>query len=129
MIAPGRPSISVNAALALRHVETELLGGDLLVMIDAKVARVAVDVGATVGQRLDMVDARRDGGAAKRETHLAKAVGAGEASLAVALAGPAALAFNHSQSPIEEKCGPPTTLERLAVSSRLSPGSNPDRGA
>src|SRR3546814_11215143 len=26
------------------------------------------------------------------------------------------------------ECGPPTTLGRCAVSSRLSPGSNPDRG-
>jgi hypothetical protein len=56
MIRAGRSTIPPNAARLDRRDMIELLGCYLVVAGIAKVTRVAVDIVATQGERLDMVD-------------------------------------------------------------------------
>jgi hypothetical protein len=74
VITIERPAARIDAALAACHLVTELLGGDLAMMLVAKVASVVVAVAATMRQRLHVIDHRSGPGASSGSTELAQAV-------------------------------------------------------
>ncbi|MGF7202316.1 hypothetical protein GGQ82_001364 [Sphingobium olei] len=96
----------VAAPLVRRGGVAELLGRDLLVVRLAEVSGVVVLVAATQGQRVDMVDAGGELGAALSQAHLAQPVRPLQAALALALAGATAQAFNR-HSALGQRLGPP----------------------
>ncbi len=95
MVRAGRPAITSNA-LALDGLGmAELLGSDLIVTWVAQVAGVTILVTAAQGERDDMIHHGSEDCQALLIAAFTQTIGAGEAALALGLAGTAAKALNH----------------------------------